>query len=62
MKTKSHLDNLKSQHVTAATGNVFADLGFSPSEAQALLKESDARIAREKKLKAEVCLYDENNV
>lgn len=32
-------------HVTPADGNVFADLGFSPAEAAALLAESRRRIA-----------------
>lgn len=32
-------------HITPAGGNVFADLGFPPEEAAALLAESDRRIA-----------------
>ena len=43
----------KSCHVTAADGNVFADLGFSPKEAKALLKNADARIAKAQRLKEE---------
>lgn len=38
-------DDLKSSHTTAADGNVFADLGFTPKEAKALLADADARIA-----------------
>jgi hypothetical protein len=45
MKTTHHDIDLKSRHVTPADGNVFADLGFSPKEAKALLKNADARIA-----------------
>ena len=53
MKT-THLDaDLKSRHVTPADGNVFADLGFSPKEAKALLKNADARIAKAQRLKEE---------
>ena len=33
-------------HVTPADWNLFADLGFSPKEAKALLKNADARIAK----------------
>lgn len=33
-------------HVTPAGGNVFSDLGFPPEEAEQLLAESDARIAK----------------
>lgn len=35
--------DLKSSHTTAADGNVFADLGFPPQEAKALLANADAR-------------------
>jgi predicted XRE-type DNA-binding protein len=53
MKTIRQNDDLKSRHVTPASGNVFADLGFSPKEAKALLKDADARIAKAQKLKEE---------
>ena len=53
MKTAHQDDDLKSRHVTAADGNVFADLGFSPKQAKALLKDADARIAKAQKLKEE---------
>lgn len=36
-----------SRHITPAGGNIFADLGFEPEEAAALLAESD-RIISEK--------------
>jgi predicted XRE-type DNA-binding protein len=44
------------EHVTAADGNVFADLGFGPEEAENLLVRSDImteilRIMRDKGLK-----------
>lgn len=35
--------DLKSSHITAADGNVFADLGFPAREANALLADADAR-------------------
>ena len=38
--------DLKSSHVTPVGGNVFADLGFSPKQAKAMLADADARIAR----------------
>ena len=48
----SHLDaDLKSRHITPAAGNVFADLGFSPAQAAAMLTDADARIAKSIKLK-----------
>jgi predicted XRE-type DNA-binding protein len=53
MKTAHHDTDLKSRHVTPADGNVFADLGFSPKEAKALLKNADARIAKAQRLKEE---------
>lgn len=53
MKTTHPDTDLKSRHVTAADGNVFADLGFSPKEAKALLKNADARIAKAQRLKEE---------
>lgn len=50
----AHQDvDLKSRHVTAADGNVFADLGFSPKQARTLLEDADARIARAQRLKQE---------
>ena len=33
--------DLKSRHLTPADGNVFADLGFSPKDARALLQNAD---------------------
>lgn len=42
----SHIDT-KIRHVTPEDGNIFADLGFGPEEAAALLAESD-RIIVEK--------------
>ena len=53
MKTTHPEVNLKSRHVTPAGGNVFADLGFSPKEAKALLKDADACIAKAQRLKEE---------
>lgn len=50
MKT-ANLEDLKSQHVTPADGNVFADLGFSPKVARELLADADARIAKAQRLK-----------
>lgn len=53
MKTTRQDVDLKSRHVTPADGNVFADLGFSPKRAKALLKDADARIAKAQRLKEE---------
>jgi len=53
MKTTHKDVDLKSRHVTAADGNVFADLGFSPKQAKALLADADARIAKSQQLKKE---------
>jgi len=53
MKTARQDFDLKSRHITRADGNVFADLGFSPKEAKALLAEADARIAKARRLKEE---------
>ena len=53
MKTTHPDADLKSRHVTPADGNVFADLGFSPKKARALLKDADARIAKAQRLKEE---------
>lgn len=39
--------NLASRHVTAAEGNVFADLGFDAEEAQRLLKDANERLLGE---------------
>ena len=39
-----HAFDIARGHVTPADGNVFADLGFAPDEAAALLNEADARI------------------
>jgi predicted XRE-type DNA-binding protein len=51
MKHEQRNDDLKSQHITPADGNVFADLGFSPKKARELLKAADASIAESKRLK-----------
>ncbi len=51
MKAMRQIGDLKSTHITPADGNVFADLGFSPKRAKAMLAEADARIARFRKLK-----------
>ena len=48
MKTTRPHHDLKSAHVTPADGNVFADLGFSPKQAKAMLADADARIAKSK--------------
>jgi predicted XRE-type DNA-binding protein len=50
-----HAD-LKSSHITPAGGNVFADLGFSPKQAKAMLADADARIAKSQKLKQDAAL------
>ncbi|EHD23789.1 MULTISPECIES: helix-turn-helix domain-containing protein [Brenneria] len=39
----NHID-VKSRHITAATDNIFSDLGFSAEKAEALLSESDKEI------------------
>lgn len=49
-------DDLKSGHITPADGNVFADLGFSPEQAKAMLKQADARIAKSQKLKMDAAI------
>ncbi|MCF8168569.1 MAG: helix-turn-helix domain-containing protein [Rhodoferax sp.] len=51
MKKVSMDDDLKSGHITPAYGNVFADLGFSPKQAKAMLAEADERIFKAQKLK-----------
>ncbi len=50
---KSRLPNadLGSRHRTPANGNVFADLGFAPEEAKALLRDADRRIAQAQRMK-----------
>ena len=53
MNTTRRDADLKSRHVAPADGNVFADFGFSPKEAKALLKNADARIAKAQRLKEE---------
>src|SRR5450759_29194 len=53
MKTTHPDADLNSRHVTPVDGNVFADLGFSPKEAQALLEDADDRIAKAPRLKEE---------
>ena len=49
-------DDLKSGHITRADGNVFADLGFSPKQAKAMLRQADARIAKSQKLKKDAAI------
>lgn len=44
----------KTRHITPAGGNIFADLGFEPTEAAALLARSKADIARTKALKTQL--------
>jgi predicted XRE-type DNA-binding protein len=56
MKTARVDDALKSGHITPADGNLFADLGFSPEQAEAMLKQADARIAKSQKLKKEAAM------
>lgn len=46
MKTARPNKDLKSAHITPADGNVFADLGFSPKQAKAMLADADAQIAK----------------
>lgn len=46
----SHIDT-EIRHVTPADGNIFADLGFGPEEAAALLAESDRIIAEKLAIK-----------
>ena len=54
---KAHLDDdLKSGHITPAGGNVFADLGFSPKQAKAMLEDADERIAKVQKLKKDAAI------
>ena len=54
---KAHLDDdLKSGHITPAGGNVFADLGFSPQQAQAMLEDADDRIFKAQKLKKDAAI------
>ncbi len=50
-----HAD-LKNSHITPAGGNVFADLGFSPKQAKAMLADADARIAKSLKLKQDAAM------
>lgn len=49
-------DDLKSCHITPAGGNVFADLEFSPEQAEAMLADADARIAKSQKLKTDAAI------
>lgn len=48
--------DLKSSYTTPADGNVFADLGFSPKQAKAMLIAADERIAKSRKLKQDAAL------
>ena len=56
MKTERPNKDLKSAHITPADGNVFADLGFSPKQAKAMLADADARIAKSRKLKQDAAM------
>ena len=42
---------MRGRHRTAAGGNVFEDLGFPKRQAREMLRQADARIARERELK-----------
>lgn len=44
----------KSRHTTKAGGNIFADLGFEPSEAEMLLAKSKDDIAQIKAMKRQL--------
>jgi len=44
----------KSGHITPADGNVFADLGFAPEEAERLQAESRRRISEKLAIKEEL--------
>ncbi|MBF7979774.1 MULTISPECIES: helix-turn-helix domain-containing protein [Rahnella] len=50
---KDYID-VASRHITPAGGNVFADLGFSDDEAQALHAESQQKIAQTIALKEQL--------
>lgn len=54
MKSCHSDSDLKSRHITPRDGNVFADLGFAPKEAAALLQDADTRIAKSQRLKEEM--------
>lgn len=56
MKTAHPDADLKSSHTTPANGNVFTDLGFSPKQAEAMLADADARIAKSQKLKRDAAI------
>jgi predicted XRE-type DNA-binding protein len=56
MKTAQFDGDLKSGHITPADGNLFADLGFSPEQAEAMLKQADGQIAKSQKLKKEAAM------
>jgi predicted XRE-type DNA-binding protein len=59
MKTKNTTtqvatpDNLAG-HITPVGGNIFADLGFEPAEAAALLEQSQKAIAKKLAIKAQL--------
>jgi predicted XRE-type DNA-binding protein len=46
-------DDLSRRHTTPPDGNVFADLGFPPEKAAALLRNADAQIEKARTLKVE---------
>ena len=56
MKRNRQTDDLKSSHITPTGGNVFADLGFAPKQAKAMLKAADERIAKSQKLKHDAAI------
>lgn len=47
-------NDTKSSHITPIGGNVFADLGFDPAEAQALKAHSDLLINQKNELKCKM--------
>jgi predicted XRE-type DNA-binding protein len=56
MKKAPLNDDLKSGHITPVGGNVFADLGFSPKQAKAMLAAADERIFKAQKLKKDAAI------
>lgn len=47
----------KSTHITPASGNIFADLGFEKEEAELLLAEADRRINDKLAIKLTLCCH-----
>ena len=48
--------NFDGAEIHQGSGNVFADLGFSPKQAKTMLREADARIAKSQKLKRDAAI------